>query len=194
MRKALAAAWLEHTGWTVEGKVPDVPKFVLIAAPHTSNWDLLYALAGAAALGIHVHWMGKDTLFRGPAGVVLRALGGIAVERKERHALVHTLVSELTRRDRFVLLVPAEGTRAAVTYWKSGFYHIARLAGVPIALGMLDYRNKRVGIGPLVWPTGDVKADMDKIRSFYADKQGRHPTQFTVPRLREEDEPARSRS
>jgi len=188
MRKALAKAWLERLGWTVEGSAPDERKFVLIAAPHTSNWDLVYALAGAAALGLTIHWMGKDTLFDGPAGVVLRALGGIPVERKERHALVHTMAEELQRRERFVLLVPAEGTRKAVKYWKSGFYHIARLAGVPIALGVLDYRTKRVGIGPLIWPSGDVRKDMDMIRSFYADKQGKHPTQFTIPRLREEDE------
>jgi 1-acyl-sn-glycerol-3-phosphate acyltransferase len=165
MRKALAAAWLEQSGWTIEGSVPEAKKFVLIAAPHTSNWDLVYALAGAAALGLSIHWMGKDSLFRGPSGVALRALGGIPVERAEHHALVQTLVDEFERRERFVLLVPAEGTRKTVKYWKSGFYHIARLAGVP-----------------------NVKADMDRIRSFYADKQGRHPTQFTTPRLREEDE------
>lgn len=187
MRKALGAAWLDLAGWTIEGSVPDVKKMVLIAAPHTSNWDLVYALAGAAVLGMPIHWMGKHTLFRGPFGMAFRALGGIPVERKQHHALVQELVDEFARRERFVLLVPPEGTRKAVKYWKSGFYHIARLAGVPIALGVMDYRNKRVGLGPLVWPTGDVKSDMDKIRAFYADKQGLHPTQFMVPRLREED-------
>lgn len=187
MRKALGTAWLDLAGWTIEGSVPDVKKMVLIAAPHTSNWDLVYALAGAAVLGMPIHWMGKHTLFRGPLGIAFRALGGIPVERKQHHALVQELVDEFARRERFVLLVPPEGTRKAVKYWKSGFYHIARLAGVPIALGVMDYRNKRVGLGPLVWPTGDVKSDMDKIRAFYADKQGRHPTQFMVPRLLEED-------
>jgi 1-acyl-sn-glycerol-3-phosphate acyltransferase len=190
MRRELAKAWLDLMGWTIEGSAPEAKKYVLIAAPHTSNWDLAYALAGAAVLGIPIQWMGKDTLFRGPAGTVLRALGGIPVERTQPHALVQTLAAKLQRRERFVLLVPAEGTRKLGQYWKSGFYHIARLAGVPIALGVLDYRAKRVGIGPLVWPTGNVKADMDRIRAFYADKQGKHPSQFTTPRLREEDSPA----
>jgi 1-acyl-sn-glycerol-3-phosphate acyltransferase len=191
-RKALAKALLEATGWTVEGTLPDAKKFVLIAAPHTSNWDLVYALACASVLGLSIHWMGKDSLFRGPMGVALRALGGIPVERSQHHALVQTLAHEFERRDRFVLLVPPEGTRKAVKYWKSGFYHIARLAGVPIALGVLDYRSKRVGLGPMLWPSDDLKADMDAIRRFYADKQGRHAADFVAPRLREEDEPRRA--
>jgi 1-acyl-sn-glycerol-3-phosphate acyltransferase len=189
MLKALGNAWLTLTGWTIVGSAPAAPKFVLIAAPHTSNWDLTYALACAAVLGLPICWMGKDSLFHGPPGAVLRALGGIPVKRKERHALVHAMVEEFKRRERFVLLIPPEGTRTAVEYWKSGFYHTARLAGVPIALGVLDYRNKRVGIGPLLLPTADMTADMDQIRAFYADKQGKHPAQFATPRLREEDAP-----
>jgi 1-acyl-sn-glycerol-3-phosphate acyltransferase len=188
MRTALAKAWLHAAGWTVEGTLPETRKFVLIAAPHTSNWDLVYALAGAYALGISVHWMGKDSLFHGPSGACLRALGGIPVERSAHHAMVVALAREFGQREHFVLLVPPEGTRKAVEYWKSGFYHIAQLAGVPIALGVLDYRTKRVGIGPLVWPSGDVRADMATIRAFYAGKQGKRPANFATPRLREEEE------
>lgn len=187
MHQALAKAWLEAVGWTLEGGLPSERKFVLIAAPHTSNWDLVYALAGGAALGLSFHWMGKDSLFRGPAGAFLRAIGGMPVDRSTHHDLVQTLAREFARHERFVLLVPPEGTRKAVPYWKSGFYHIARLAGVPIALGVLDYGAKRVGIGPLVWPSGDVRADMAKIRAFYAGRLGKHPSDFTTPRLREED-------
>lgn len=190
MREGLAKAWLGAAGWTLEGGLPAEPKFVLIAAPHTSNWDLVYALAGASVLGLSIQWMGKQSLFRGLPGVGLRALGGIPVDRFERHALVQTMAREFGRRERFVLLVPPEGTRKAVRYWKSGFYRIAQQAGVPIALGVLDYRTKRVGIGPLVWPSNDVRADMATIRAFYADKVGKHPNDFATPRLREEDEPA----
>ena len=133
MRKALGKAWLQLAGWTVAGTAPDAEKYVLIAAPHTSNWDLVYALAAAAVLGIPLHWMGKDSLFRGPSGVALRSLGGIPVERNERHALVQTMVEELKRQKRFALLVPAEGTRKAGEYWKSGFYHTTPPAGVALA-------------------------------------------------------------
>ena len=130
--------------------------------------------------------MGKDSLFRGLHGVGLRALGGIPIERSHHHAMVSTMAQELRQRTRFVLLVPPEGTRSAVRYWKSGFYHIAREAGVPIVLGFLDYGRKRVGLGPTLWPTGHIQADMNIIRAFYADKQGRRPEKFQTPRLREE--------
>jgi 1-acyl-sn-glycerol-3-phosphate acyltransferase len=188
MRAELAKRWLEKAGWSIEGSAPKEPKFVLIAAPHTSNWDLVYALACGTALGLSIHWMGKDSLFRGPAGVCLRLLGGIPVDRSAHHDLVQTMAREFARHERFVLLVPPEGTRKAVQYWKSGFYRIAQQAGVPIALGVLDYRTKRVGLGPMVWPSDDVRADMARIRAFYADKQGKHPEGFASPRLREEDD------
>jgi 1-acyl-sn-glycerol-3-phosphate acyltransferase len=99
------------------------------------------------------------------------------------------MVEEFARHEAFVLLVPAEGTRSLGERWRSGFYHIARGAGVPIALGYLDYPSKRAGVGPLIWPTGNVKADMDLIRDFYSDKRGKYPEDFTPPRLREEDDP-----
>jgi 1-acyl-sn-glycerol-3-phosphate acyltransferase len=191
MREDLARALLDRAGWSVEGSAPEQKKFVLIAAPHTSNWDLVYALAAGAVLGISIHWMGKDSLFKGVHGAALRALGGIPVERSQHHDLVSTMAQELARRERFVLLVPPEGTRAAAPYWKSGFYHIARKAGVPIVLGFLDYGRKRAGLGPLLWPTGNIKADMDVVRAFYADKQGRYPEKFLTPRLREEDASAK---
>lgn len=187
MQRAVAKALLDKAGWTVEGTAPEQKKYVLIAAPHTSNWDLVYALAAGAVLGISIHWMGKDTLFRGLPGIGLRALGGIPVERTHHHALVSTMAQELRRRERFVLLVPPEGTRSPVGYWKSGFYHIAREAGVPIVLGFLDYGKKRVGLGPTLWPTGNVAADMNVIRAFYADKQGLYPEKFLLPRLHEEE-------
>ncbi len=188
MKKLLGKVLLDAAKWTIEGEVPSAKKFVLIAAPHTSNWDFVYAMAYVSAKGLPVRWMGKDALFRGPQRPLMRALGGIAVDRSKQNKMVQAMVDEFARREALVLLVPAEGTRSAGERWRSGFYHIARGAGVPIALGYLDYPSKRAGIGPLLWPTGNVKADMDYVRDFYADKTGKYPRDFTPPRLREEDD------
>jgi 1-acyl-sn-glycerol-3-phosphate acyltransferase len=188
MRKLIGKVLLGASRWSMEGEMPSAKKFVLIAAPHTSNWDFLYAMAYISAKGLPVRWMGKNALFRGPQGALMRALGGIPVDRTKKSNMVQAMVEEFERHEAFVLLVPAEGTRSLGERWKSGFYHIARGAGVPIALGYLDYRSKRAGIGPLLWPTTDVTADMDRIRDFYADKFGKYPKDFTPPRLREEDD------
>lgn len=185
--RTLGKLILDAAGWTIDGGAPPVDKFVLIAAPHTSNWDFVYALACTNALGLEVHWMGKDDLFRGPQARLFRALGGIAVDRSKKNDLVRAMAGKFDGPGPFVLLVPAEGTRSRGTHWKSGFYHIARTAKVPVAPGFLDYPSKRVGIGPLQHLTGDVRADMAKIRAFYADKRGKHPALFTPPVLREED-------
>ena len=187
MRRQLGKAILDAAGWTIATPPPEAKKLVLIAAPHTSNWDFLYALACTNALGLNLRFMAKDSLFRGPQGALFRALGGVPVDRSKNNNLVDSLAHELTQHDTLALLVPAEGTRAKGTHWKSGFYHIARKAGVPIGLGYLDYRTKRAGIGPPFWPTGDITADMDVIRAFYADKHGKHPEKFTPPLLREEE-------
>jgi 1-acyl-sn-glycerol-3-phosphate acyltransferase len=177
---------LDALRWTVEGDVPSQKKFVLVAAPHTSNWDFVLALAALCVKGLSASWMGKDTLFRGPAGTLFRALGGIAIERSRHHHYVDAMVREFSRRDRFVLLLTAEGTRSLARCWKSGFYHIALGARVPICLGYLDYSRRRMGFGPLLWPSGNVKGDMDLIRGFYADKTGKHPDKVTPPFLMEE--------
>jgi 1-acyl-sn-glycerol-3-phosphate acyltransferase len=161
---------------------------VLIAAPHTSNWDLAYLLALAAAFDLRVSWMGKHALFRPPLGWLMRLAGGIPIVRHRRGGMVEQAASRLSCADKLVLVVPAEGTRKRVTHWKSGFYHIARTAKVPIVLGYLDYRRRRGGFGPSIEATGDIRADMDKIRAFYADKVGRYPDQFGEVRLAEEDE------
>jgi len=188
--KLVAKAFLRLTGWRPEGAPPARHRFVLIAAPHTSNWDLAYLLALAEVYDLHISFMMKHTVFRGPFGPVFRSLGGIPIYRHKRGDLVKQMVEAFRERDDFVLVVPAEGTRGRVDFWKSGFYHIAREAGVPIVLGYLDYARKRGGFGPALVPSGDLKDDMDLIRDFYADKSGRHPDLFVEPRLREEGEPA----
>lgn len=188
MKERFGNAFLDLSGWSIGGAIPKAKKYVLIAAPHTSNWDFPYTIALAFALGVDIKWMGKDQLFQGPKGHLFRALGGIPVDRGQRTNMVDRMVELFAENDELVLTVPAEGTRGSGKYWKSGFYHIARRAGVPIALGFLDFGRKRGGIGPLVHPTGDIKRDMDVIRAFYADVTALKPENFTPPRLREEDE------
>ena len=176
------------TGWRREGAAPRAELCVLIAAPHTSNWDGFYLIALAAAYGIRVDWMGKESLFRGPFGGVLRRLGGVPIDRSRASNAVAAAVDRFREGDRLMLAVSPEGTRGSVQYWKSGFYHIARQAGVPIVLGFLDYARKRGGFGPTIQPTADARSDMDRIRAFYADKTGRHPERQSRIRLRMEDE------
>ncbi len=186
MKRRLAQWVLDSRGWRPEGPRPLADKFVLIAAPHTSNWDLLYLLALTEVYGVRVRWMGKHTLFRGPAGPLMRALGGIPVRRDRRENLVLAMARVFESHESLALTVPAEGTRSYATHWKSGFYHIARAAKVPIVMGYLDYARKRGGFGPELLPTGDVSRDMDAIRTFYADKVGKYPDCAGPVRLREE--------
>jgi 1-acyl-sn-glycerol-3-phosphate acyltransferase len=186
MLKWLARAFLWATGWKPEGTRPGIDRFVLIAAPHTTNWDLPYLLAFAEVFDIRVSWMGKDALFRQPLGWIMRRLGGIPVVRHKRGNLVSQMADEFSRRDELALVVPAEGTRDYVPHWKSGFYQIARAADVPIACGYLDYARKRGGFSFCLVATGDIAADMDEIRDFYADKIGKYPEKFGEVRLKEE--------
>ena len=188
MRKLLARAFLRATGWRAEGVPPRTPRYVLIAAPHTSNWDLAYLLALAEVSGVRISFMMKHTVFRGPFGPLFRSLGGIAIRRDRRENLVKQMVEAFASRDSLALVVPAEATRGRVDVWKSGFYHIARQAGVPIVLGYLDYARRRGGFGPAFMPTGRVRDDMDVVRDFYADKVAKYPAQFGAIRLREEED------
>lgn len=188
LRQSIARGFLAATGWRAEGPRPDPDRYVLIAAPHTTNWDFPYLLAFATVFDLDISWMGKSSLFRPPFGRIMRALGGIPIVRHQRGNLVAAMTAAFDERERLGLVVPAEGTRAYVDYWKSGFYHIARSAGVPIVPSYLDYARRRGGFGPAFHPTDDLVADMDRLRTFYADKQGRYPERFGRVRLREEDE------
>lgn len=186
VRRLLARLFLAITGWKPEGERPVPDRFVLIAAPHTTNWDFPYLLAFAEVYGVRVSWIGKHTLFRWPFGPLMRALGGIPIRRHKRENQVEVLARLFEARDTLALVIPAEGTRDYVEYWKSGFYHIARRADVPIVPSFLDYARKRGGFGPALEATGDVTRDMDRIRAFYAGRQGRFPERFGRIRLREE--------
>jgi len=159
----------------------------MIAAPHTSNWDFPLTLAMAADHGIDIRWLGKSQMFVPVFGTLFRWLGGISVERSSASGLVGDLAAELSRHDELILVVPAEGTRSKVDYWKSGFYRIAEQAGVPIVCAFVDKSTRTGGFGPVIVPSGDVRADMDRIRAFYEGKTGLKSDCFGVPRLREED-------
>ena len=167
---------------------PEIKKYVLIAAPHTSNWDFVWLLVFAYAHRMRIQWVGKHTLFKKPFGTIMRALGGIPVRRSERQSMVQQLADALTAADSMCLVVPVEGTRSHVKYWKSGFYHIAREAKVPIVMSFLDYWGRQGGFGPAFFPSGDVTRDMDALRAFYANKFGKYPHNSGDVRLAEEDE------
>jgi 1-acyl-sn-glycerol-3-phosphate acyltransferase len=188
MRHWLAKTLLTLFGWRVEGRMPDAPKCVLIVAPHTSNWDFPVMLALAVALRIKATWMGKHTLFRPPYGWIMRRLGGLPIDRTARNNVVEQAVEWFRTRDRLVLAILPEGTRKRTPYWKSGFYHIAKGANVPIVLGYADFERKVGGIGGVIMPSGDAEADMAMIRDFYIGMVGKRPEQFGPVQLKPQAE------
>ena len=173
--QTLAQAGLRMKSWKLNVTLPASPKFVMIGAPHTSNWDLLSALVVKYGTGLNMHWIGKDTAFRWPLGGVMRRLGGIPVNRRSSNNFVAQIVEVFNRIDNLVLVISPEGTRSKSHYWKTGFYYIALGAQVPIALGFVDYSQKMVGIGPNFMPSGDIKADFHFIKEFYSGIKGRNP-------------------
>ncbi len=175
LKRRIAQAWLRAHGWRAAGQVPDIPRMVLIAAPHTTNWDLAFMLAIAWDLGFEVKWIGKHTLFQGPMGPLMRWTGGLPIDRRKRANQVEQAAAAIRGADRILLAIAPEGTRSRVGHWKSGFYHIALAAKVPILCGYLDYGNKVGGLGPLIEPTGDIDADFAKLRAFYGPIQGKFP-------------------
>lgn len=167
-------AWVRASGWRLEGEFPDVPKLVLIVAPHSSWWDGIWGLLFKVALGADIEFMAKRELFRWPLGGPLRRLGGVPVERRAAHDVVGQMVDRFRARERLWLCIEPEGTRKAVTKWKSGFWHIARKAGVPILPAYFDYPRKVIGLGPLFHPGVDRAADIAALRAFYAPYKGKH--------------------
>lgn len=190
MKKHLARWLLGLFGWNIIGERPENDRYVLIAAPHTSNWDFPLMLLFAAAFDIRVSWMAKHGLFRPPFGAVMRALGGISVRRHEQNNLVSQLVEQFEQKMQLVLVVPTEGTREWSDHWKSGFYRIALAAKVPIVPSFLDFKRRQGGFGPALLPSDDVKADMAYFREFYRGMQGKFPEKFGPIRLQEEDDGA----
>ena len=173
----LARIVFRFAGWRPAGKRPYISKYVIIAAPHTSNWDFLYTLCLAFILEIKPFIMMKADWFRWPMGPFLRWFGAIPVDRSKSTHVVGRSIEAFHEHPRLVLLVPPSGTRRKVMYWKTGFYRIATGAKVPIVLGYLDYRRKVGGIGPVVHPTGNMEGDMKIIRDFYAGITAKYPKQ-----------------
>lgn len=175
-----AAEWLGRgllnlMGWRIEGELPRLDKFVAIGAHHTSNWDFVIFIALKFVLRLNVRWFGKHSLFRWPFGALLRAWGGIPIRRDRQRNTVEQAVQAFREHDQFILVLSPEGTRKKVERWRMGFYHIALGAGVPIVLGALDYRNRRVVIGPTFQPTGDERADLAAMLAFFRPYEPKKP-------------------
>ena len=165
-------------GWRVVGHLPDYPKMVVVGGPHTSNWDGLVFILASFGLRSRMLWLGKHTLFRGPLGPIMKLGGGVPVNRKTTKNAVEQVVQVFNEREKMVLVIAPEGTRKRAEHWKTGFYYIAVSAKVPIVLAYMDYKRKISGLGPLFHPTGDIEADMVKIKAFYAGFSGKNALQF----------------
>lgn len=172
--------FMRMTGWKIEGSLPSGDgRFVMIAAPHTSNWDLPYMLMVAFILRLNVYWMGKTSIFSPPFGTIMTWLGGIPVNREQSTDMVASSAAALTSATGAMqLVVPPEGTRSKTRYWRTGFYYIALSAKVPIVMAYMDYEKKLTGLGPTLFPSGDIDADMKIIKAFYAPFKGRNAAQF----------------
>lgn len=174
-------------GWEIDNHWDlDIDQCVMIAAPHTSNWDALYARLALKALGVNVRLTIKDSYMKLPFGPFVRAMGGIGIDRsikqegQARPSMVQLMSDLFKTHPKLVMLVTPEGTRAKQEQWKTGFYHVAVAAGVPIALAYMDYAKKKTGVGKIVYPTGDYEKDMTEIMSFYAEINAKFPEKFSV--------------
>lgn len=188
LQKLIGRLFLALLGWRAEGPLPSVPKAVFVAAPHTSYWDAVIMVAISWALGVRLSFMVKDNVFRRGFSPVVRAFGGIPVNRRERSDMVGQMARAFQAAGSLYLVIAPSGSRRNKSHWKSGFYRIAQSAQVPLLLGYLDYKRKVGGLGPLVEVSGDLRADMDRIRAFYANIAPKHPDRAGEMRLRDEQD------
>ena len=187
MFENLAEKALKLMGWETDNHWPEnLSQCVMIAAPHTSNWDALYARLALKALGVNVRITIKDSYMQFPLGPFVRAMGGIGIDRRPKQAgeprpsMVQVMTDLFKQHPELVMLVTPEGTRARQEQWKTGFYYVAVNAGVPIALAYMDYEQKKAGVGKIIHPTGDFEEDMAEIMDFYAGIQAKFPKEFSV--------------
>jgi 1-acyl-sn-glycerol-3-phosphate acyltransferase len=176
----LAQILFRLSGWKTEGAVHQPPRFVVIAAPHTSNWDAFIMLVAAYIFGVKLSWFIKEEAFFFPLGAIIAFFGGVPIARTARRNVVDQAVTRFRQCERLILAVPPEATRKRSAFWKTGFYHIARGAGVPIVLGYIDYQRKVAGLGPAFIPTGDIEADFRVFEKFYATVTPKYPEQRGV--------------
>jgi 1-acyl-sn-glycerol-3-phosphate acyltransferase len=184
MLKGLARLILRIGGWTAIGSLPQEPKAIFIAAPHTSNWDGFWALTYKTAVGLDVHFFAKDTLFWFPLGNLLRSLGGIPLDRSKATSAVSQAVAMFNSNESFYFGLAPEGTRSLRESWKTGFYRIAKEANVPLYGGIIDYSKKHIGVGGRIELTDDVDADLARCADFYSDSVGRCPAKASPIRFK----------
>lgn len=176
---------LKCFGWSLEYVDPGTRRYVLIFAPHTSNWDFPIGLLAAWAFKLQVRWMGKDSLFKGLLGPLFRAWGGISIDRGRAGKNIEKMAARFGAEDHFVLAIAPEGTRGFTDHWKSGFWHIARAADVPVVMAYIDYAYKKIGMGTSFLPGDELETDFGQIREFYADKRGLYPEKESTIRPRD---------
>lgn len=165
-------------GWKLANKPPELDKYVLLAAPHTSNWDFPALIGAALEARVSINWMGKHTLFPKPIRPLMKWLGGIPINRNSSQNMVQQVIERFELESSLVVAIPPEGTRSKVERWKTGFYHIAQGANVPVVLGFLDFAKKEAGFGPAYTLTGDLEKDLQEIQAFYKDKTPKYPDLF----------------
>lgn len=184
MLKLIGKLFLRLNGWTIADHTPkgiqDVKRCVIVAAPHTSNWDYPFAMSVFYALGVKVRFLAKDSLFKFPLGLIMKGSGGIPVYRSQRNNLVQTMIDLFASREELRLMIPAEGTRSFVREWKSGFYHVAYGAKVPIVLGFLDFKEKKGGFLNVYYPSGNYAKDLYEIQKLYSLIHPKNPDQYSL--------------
>lgn len=174
----LSILLLKLIGWRTVNKVPSLDKCIVVGAPHTSNWDFFLFLLLSFKMKYDTHWMGKDGLFSFPIKRLMIRLGGIPVDRSKANNVVEQMADYFNSVDQLSVIMTPEGTRDKAVRWKTGFYHIAIAANVPLVLGYIDSSAKIIGFGPVFYPSGDIDADLEKIQAFYADKTGLIPNNY----------------
>ncbi len=181
--RLLAGLLLKLHGWKVvaDERALKLKKYVMLGAPHTSNWDGYFFILAALKLKVTPQWMGKDKLFKFPLGGTMRWFGGIAVDRSKSNNLVEATVNQYKARDALIIAVPPEGTRGRAERWKTGFYHIARGAAVPVVCGFINFPKKEVGLGPAMEMGENLARELARLGAFYADKIGKYPEHYTAP-------------
>lgn len=179
MKTLLSKLFLKIMGWKVIGEVPnDLKKAVLVCAPHTSNWDFPFALAAFYASKMNVRYFIKKSWFFFPFNLFFKATGGVAVDRSKSTGMVDAMTLKMKQSNELIVAVPAEGTRSWVSKWKTGFYHIAKGANVPLVMGFVDFKRKEVGFGPLLNLSGDFEKDMTVLQEFFKQKTGKNPENY----------------
>ena len=176
----LGSGFLALGGWKVAGDWPDDAKVVITAGPHTSNWDGIWMIAAAAKWRVRLRYMGKKSLTEGPLGWLVKWTGCIPIDRSKSNDVVAAMKANFAAAAELNLVVPPEGTRDRVEKWKSGFYHIAVGAGVPITFAVMDYATKTVSLPATLWPSGDYAADLPIIQGFYAGAVAKYPENFVL--------------